>query len=153
MFLHEAIRQARIEAGLSQKRLAELAGIQRRQLATLESGGNVTINTIRKVLGQLPNLPAFTIEGFAATAAPPPPPAAPPPRPLADELFAEAMNILSTALVRLNETLREGRFPTVEEQDLFREANRVLAESLEVRKKDLEEGERAFQEEVGEEEA
>ena len=111
------------------------------------------INTIRKVLGQLPNLPAFTIEGFAATAAPPPPPAAPPPRPLADELFAEAMNILSTALVRLNETLREGRFPTVEEQDLFREANRVLAESLEVRKKDLAEGERAFQEEVGEEEA
>lgn len=39
-----------------------MAGIQRRQLATLESGGNVTLATLRKVLKKLPNLEGFTID-------------------------------------------------------------------------------------------
>jgi hypothetical protein len=33
-----------------------------RQLSTLERGGNVTLHTLRKVLGFLPNLEEFTFE-------------------------------------------------------------------------------------------
>jgi transcriptional regulator with XRE-family HTH domain len=62
MDLHEEIRRARKELGLSQERLAELCGIQRRQLSILERGGNVTLNTLRKVIGFLPNLEQFTFE-------------------------------------------------------------------------------------------
>ncbi len=60
--LHEEIRRARKELGLSQGRLAELCGLQRRQLSVLERGGNVTLNTLRKVIGFLPNLEQFTFE-------------------------------------------------------------------------------------------
>jgi len=63
MLWHDAIRAARNDMGYSQKRLAELAKVQRRQLATLESGGNVTLSTLRKVLAQLPNLTSFSIDG------------------------------------------------------------------------------------------
>ncbi|HEV7242082.1 MAG TPA: helix-turn-helix transcriptional regulator [Thermoanaerobaculia bacterium] len=62
MELHEEIRRARKSLGLSQDRLAELCGIQRRQLSILERGGNVTLNTLRKVIGFLPNLEDFTFE-------------------------------------------------------------------------------------------
>jgi len=62
MDLHQEIRRARKELGLSQGRLAELCGIQRRQLSVLERGGNVTLNTLRKVIGFLPNLEQFTFE-------------------------------------------------------------------------------------------
>jgi transcriptional regulator with XRE-family HTH domain len=63
MLWHDAIRSARNDMGYSQKRLAELAKVQRRQLATLESGGNVTLATLRKVLAQLPNLTTFQMDG------------------------------------------------------------------------------------------
>jgi len=62
MELHEEIRRARKDLGLSQEKLAELCGIQRRQLSILERGGNVTINTLRKVIAFLPNLQDFTFE-------------------------------------------------------------------------------------------
>jgi len=62
MQLNEAVRQARVDLGLSQKKLAEMAGVQRRQLATLETGGNVTLKTLRKVLVHLPNLTNFSID-------------------------------------------------------------------------------------------
>lgn len=62
MLLHEAVRHSRLELKLSQKKLSEMAGIQRRQLATLENGGNVTLSTLRKVLAQLPNLESFTLD-------------------------------------------------------------------------------------------
>jgi transcriptional regulator with XRE-family HTH domain len=62
MELHEEIRRARKDLGLSQDRLAELCGIQRRQLSILERGGNVTLNTLRKVIAFLPNLQEFTFE-------------------------------------------------------------------------------------------
>lgn len=62
MELHEEIRRARKDLGLSQDRLAELCGIQRRQLSILERGGNVTLSTLRKVIGFLPNLQEFTFE-------------------------------------------------------------------------------------------
>ena len=67
MLLHEAVLKARKDLGLSQKRLAELAGIQRKQLATLEKGGNITLSTLRKVLAHLPNLEAFTIDAVKAS--------------------------------------------------------------------------------------
>jgi transcriptional regulator with XRE-family HTH domain len=60
--LHEEIRRARKDLGLSQGQLSALCGIQRRQLSTLERGGNVTLNTLRKVIGFLPNLQEFTFE-------------------------------------------------------------------------------------------
>lgn len=60
--LHEEIRRARRELGLSQDQLSRLCGVQRRQLSTLERGGNVTLNTLRKVIGFLPNLQEFTFE-------------------------------------------------------------------------------------------
>src|SRR5688572_5667378 len=62
MQLNEAIRAARIDLGLSQKKLAEMAGVQRRQLATMEQGGNVTLKTLRKVLVHLPNLTKFSLD-------------------------------------------------------------------------------------------
>jgi transcriptional regulator with XRE-family HTH domain len=62
MELHEEIRRARKDLGLSQEQLSQLCGIQRRQLSTLERGGNVTLATLRKVLGFLPNLEEFTFE-------------------------------------------------------------------------------------------
>jgi transcriptional regulator with XRE-family HTH domain len=69
MLLHEAVRKARQELNLSQKKLAEQAGIQRRQLATLEKGGNVTLATLRKVIAQLPNLESFTLDTVRVTVA------------------------------------------------------------------------------------
>ena len=65
LLLHEEVRRARKELKVSQADLAKKAGVQRRQLSTLENGGNVTLKTVRKVLGQLPNVQpfAFTVEG------------------------------------------------------------------------------------------
>jgi transcriptional regulator with XRE-family HTH domain len=60
--LHEEIRRARKDLGLSQSQLCALCGVQRRQLSTLERGGNVTLATLRKVIGFLPNLQDFTFE-------------------------------------------------------------------------------------------
>ncbi|PYQ28397.1 MAG: hypothetical protein DMF56_16445 [Acidobacteria bacterium] len=60
--LHDEIRRARKDLGLSQAQLSALCGVQRRQLSTLERGGNVTLNTLRKVIGFLPNLEDFTFE-------------------------------------------------------------------------------------------
>lgn len=60
--LHEEIRRARKDLDLSQEQLAALAGIQRRQLSTLERGGNVTLATLRKVVRLLPNLKEFKFE-------------------------------------------------------------------------------------------
>ncbi|MEA2488284.1 MAG: hypothetical protein QOH21_76 [Acidobacteriota bacterium] len=60
--LHEEIRRARKDLGLSQGQLCALCGVQRRQLSTLERGGNVTLATLRKVIGFLPNLQDFTFE-------------------------------------------------------------------------------------------
>jgi transcriptional regulator with XRE-family HTH domain len=60
--LNEEIRRARKDLGLSQGQLSALCGVQRRQLSTLERGGNVTLSTLRKVIGFLPNLQDFTFE-------------------------------------------------------------------------------------------
>lgn len=62
MELHEEIRRARKDLDLSQAQLADFVGVQRRQISTLERGGNVTLNTLKRVLAFLPNLREFTFE-------------------------------------------------------------------------------------------
>ena len=47
--LGDAVREARIRKGLTQARLARLAGVSRRHLAALEKGANVSINVLKKV--------------------------------------------------------------------------------------------------------
>ena len=62
--LHDEVKQARIEAGLSQVELARRAGVQRKQVQQLESGANVTLETIRQILPALPNLKRVTLGGL-----------------------------------------------------------------------------------------
>lgn len=61
--MHERIRQARIDLGLSQVQLAQRAGVPRERLRTLESGGNVTMETFEKIVAHLPNLKELPFGG------------------------------------------------------------------------------------------
>jgi transcriptional regulator with XRE-family HTH domain len=65
--IHERVRQARIELNLSQVQLAELAGVPRERVRTLERGGNVTLQTFEKIVRHLPNLKELTIGGVRVT--------------------------------------------------------------------------------------
>ena len=47
--LGEIVREQRVRKGLTQARLARLAGVSRRHLAALEKGANVSVNVLRKV--------------------------------------------------------------------------------------------------------
>jgi len=58
------VREARIAAGLSQVALARLAGVPRKQVVSLESGENVTLSTVRKIVSKLPNLKSVNLGGF-----------------------------------------------------------------------------------------
>jgi transcriptional regulator with XRE-family HTH domain len=51
--LGEIVRSTRIRRGLTQAKLARLAGVSRRHLAALEKGANVSINVLRKVASVL----------------------------------------------------------------------------------------------------
>ena len=51
--LGQIIRAARIKKGLTQARLARLAGVSRRHLAALEKGANVSVLVLKKVAGVL----------------------------------------------------------------------------------------------------
>lgn len=51
--LGETVREARIRKGLTQARLAKLAGVSRRHLAALEKGANVSINILQRVASVL----------------------------------------------------------------------------------------------------
>src|SRR6185436_17941899 len=108
MQLHEAVRAARMELKLSQKKLAEQAKIQRRQLATLEKGGNVTLNTVRKVLAQLPNLETFTIDAVNVDVRLREPP------PFDATKFGETVEMLAQTLESLGKRLQQGQPPTPE---------------------------------------
>ena len=59
--LQEQIRQARIDHGYSQAELARLAGVPRERVRQLEMGGNVTIETFRKIVAQLPHLETLSL--------------------------------------------------------------------------------------------
>lgn len=54
--LHLQVREARIAHGLTQAKLARLADVPRTRLREFEEGGNITLETLKKILGQLPNL-------------------------------------------------------------------------------------------------
>ena len=51
--LGETVRAARIRKGLTQARLAKLAGVSRRHLAALEKGANVSISILQRVAAVL----------------------------------------------------------------------------------------------------
>lgn len=51
--IRERARRAREEAELSQRAVAEQAGIPRSQLQIFENGGNVTLETVEKALNVL----------------------------------------------------------------------------------------------------
>ena len=51
--LGESVREARIRKGLTQARLAKLAGVSRRHLAALEKGANVSVNILQRVAAVL----------------------------------------------------------------------------------------------------
>ena len=59
--LHTEIRQARMDHGLSQSELARRAGIPRDRLRQFENGENITIDTLMKILAQLPDLRTVTL--------------------------------------------------------------------------------------------
>lgn len=61
MQLHEQVRDARIARGLSQVKLAKLAGVPRSQLRNFENGEGITMTTFLKIIGQLPNLERLTL--------------------------------------------------------------------------------------------
>lgn len=117
MLLHEAVRAARMELKLSQKKLAEQAKIQRRQLATLEKGGNVTLATVRKVLAQLPNLETFTLDAVNVNVTLKAPP------PFDPAKFGETVELLAQTLETLGKRLQQGQPPTAEEIETLHEVN------------------------------
>src|SRR3954454_1462707 len=51
--LGQTIRSARIKKGLTQAKLARLAGVSRRHLAALEKGANVSVLVLKKVASVL----------------------------------------------------------------------------------------------------
>ena len=59
--LHEQVRDARIARGLSQVKLAKLAGVPRSQLRNFENGQGIHLTTFLKILAQLPNLERLTL--------------------------------------------------------------------------------------------
>jgi transcriptional regulator with XRE-family HTH domain len=59
--LHEQVRDARIARGLSQVKLAKLAGVPRSQLRNFENGEGITMTTFLKIISQLPNLERLTL--------------------------------------------------------------------------------------------
>lgn len=51
--LGDTVREARIKKGLTQAKLAKLAGVSRRHLAALEKGANVSVNILQRVAAVL----------------------------------------------------------------------------------------------------
>src|SRR5436305_1475215 len=51
--LGDVVRETRIKKGLTQAKLARLAGVSRRHLAALEKGANVSVAVLKKVAGVL----------------------------------------------------------------------------------------------------
>ena len=62
--LGDAVREARIRKGLTQARLAKLAGVSRRHLAALEKGANVSISILQRVASVL-EMTEINIGGLA----------------------------------------------------------------------------------------
>ena len=63
MLLHEELRRAREQIGLTQAQLAALAGIPRNQIVRAEKGENITLDTLRKIVAHLPVENLTLLEG------------------------------------------------------------------------------------------
>lgn len=61
----EAIKQARKEKNLTQTQLGELMGVQRAQVSRIESGHNLTINTIVRAFKAMGVPAAFSFGGVS----------------------------------------------------------------------------------------
>ena len=118
MHLHEAIKKARKELKMSQQKLADLAGIERKQLSILETGGNVTLATVRKIVAHLPNMEPFTLGEAVGTIAPAMTPEA------QAEMARAALKTLGTALQQVFGALAENRLPDENDAEVLSEANR-----------------------------
>ena len=124
MLLHEAVKKARKDLKLSQKSLAELAGIQRKQLATLETGGNITLATLRKVLVHLPNLETFSLDAVSATVLRHVPP---------EEQFRAvktAFDLLGDALRDFVTKVNDGQQPDESDVEAFRRVTDTFEKGL-----------------------
>src|SRR5687767_991478 len=53
LMLGDTVREARIRKGLTQARLAKLAGVSRRHLAALEKGANISVSILQRVAAVL----------------------------------------------------------------------------------------------------
>ncbi|HKO56528.1 MAG TPA: helix-turn-helix domain-containing protein [Thermoanaerobaculia bacterium] len=71
--LGDTVREARIRKGLTQARLARMAGVSRRHLAALEKGANVSVLVLRKVASVL-DLVEINLGGLMLRAADEKPP-------------------------------------------------------------------------------
>jgi len=82
MELHNAIKEARKRAKLTQVKLAERAQVGRRDISRIETGKNVGTQTFLKVIGALPNLDVAIgpLRLLTGQPAPHPDPADPAPR-------------------------------------------------------------------------
>jgi transcriptional regulator with XRE-family HTH domain len=54
MLLHQELRKAREELGITQAELAKRAGIPRNQIVRAEKGENITLDTLRTIVAHLP---------------------------------------------------------------------------------------------------
>jgi len=90
--MHQQIREARVRAGLTQVKLAELADVPRSQLRKFEEGGNITVSTLRKIVAQLPELRSLSLGAVEIAAGGIDPVAV---REAATELMAAAQRLLT----------------------------------------------------------
>ena len=68
MHLHEELKKAREEAGLTQAELATIAGLPRNQVVRAEKGDNITLDTLRRIAAHLPVTQLTLMHNVALTA-------------------------------------------------------------------------------------
>ncbi len=54
--IHQKVREERERLGISQSALARSTGVPRSQIVLFESGGNVTLSTLDRILAEIPTL-------------------------------------------------------------------------------------------------
>jgi transcriptional regulator with XRE-family HTH domain len=105
--LGETVRAARHERGLTQERLARLAGVSRRHLAALEKGANVSVAVLRKVASVL-QLAEITLGELTVRTDP--------------------SSLTSVNMPVLAETIREAHAGTLRAQVLLARAGSILGD-------------------------
>jgi transcriptional regulator with XRE-family HTH domain len=105
----EFIREERIRKGLSQNKLASLAHLSRRHLATLEQGGNISVDVLREVAQAL-GITHIDLGGGVSVGFPSAGIVAAELLPIADSIAADAKLILrSAANLRMRAQSRVGK--------------------------------------------